>query len=270
MPHLHIATAYDRLLRSLESARYARLLADLQVDESPLQPYSTWAEVVDAILHLRGDSPVIDGVLAALLRHRHRDQERIATILLAGCYPLLYGIFKRRVTWDRDPEAVWQAVLVAACEVFARIDPAQRRVRLRQKIINDTAHRLYEGYCRVWRHAEREITGLAAPHGALVSDEHWDDALLDVLDQRDAEQRQASRLARFRDAGIITSDDYLLVVGTRIYGRRVADQAVDLQLSYQAAKKRRQRAEAAIRRAEQVVSPNSGVEGPLEVEEERP
>ena len=52
------------------------------------------------------------------------------------------------------------------------------------------------------------------------------------------------------DAGRITTADGLLLIGTRVYGTSVADYARDTGVAYQVAKKRRQRAEAAIGRFE--------------------
>ena len=49
------------------------------------------------------------------------------------------------------------------------------------------------------------------------------------------------------DAGRITEPDFLLLVGTRLYGQSISEYARNAGLKAEAAKKRRQRAEAAIR-----------------------
>ena len=62
---------------------------------------------------------------------------------------------------------------------------------------------------------------------------------------------EVDRLQAHRDAGRITEADFFLLLGTRLYGKSVADYARDFGWSYQNAKKHRQRAEARIRRFEQ-------------------
>ena len=78
------------------------------------------------------------------------------------------------------------------------------------------------------------------------------------------------------DAGRITEADYLLLVGTRVYGKQVVDYAREMGLAYQVAKKRRQRAEAAIRRFQEkidefrkTVSPSSHETGLYPIETDR-
>ena len=61
---------------------------------------------------------------------------------------------------------------------------------------------------------------------------------------------EIKRLRAHMDAGRITEADFLLLVGTRVYGRSVANYARETGLGYQVAKKRRQRAEATIGRFE--------------------
>jgi len=61
---------------------------------------------------------------------------------------------------------------------------------------------------------------------------------------------EIKRLKEHMQAGRITEADFFLLVGTRVYGRSIAHYARAVGLNYQVAKKRRQRAEAAIRRFE--------------------
>ncbi len=67
---------------------------------------------------------------------------------------------------------------------------------------------------------------------------------------REVQENEIERLRQHMDTGRITEADFLLLVGTRVYGKSVADYAREAGMNYQAAKKRRQRAEAAIRRFE--------------------
>jgi len=75
---------------------------------------------------------------------------------------------------------------------------------------------------------------------------------IDVADieQRQEHQQELAQLREHVAAGRLSEADYLLVVGTRKYVQSVADYARQNGLDYQVAKKRRQRAEAAIRQFE--------------------
>jgi hypothetical protein len=71
------------------------------------------------------------------------------------------------------------------------------------------------------------------------------------MDFREQLDLQVRRFRHHLDAGRIGEVDFNLLVGTRVYGKLLRECAEEAGLSYQAAKKRRQRAEAAIRRAEE-------------------
>jgi len=59
------------------------------------------------------------------------------------------------------------------------------------------------------------------------------------------------RLREHMEAGRISDADFLLLVGTKVYGNSLADYAREVGIDYQVAKKRRQRAEARIKRFEE-------------------
>jgi hypothetical protein len=73
------------------------------------------------------------------------------------------------------------------------------------------------------------------------------------MELREAQELEIRRLREHQEAGRITEADYLLLVGTRVYGKPVVDYAREMGLAYQTAKKRRQRAEAAIRRFQEKI-----------------
>ena len=61
---------------------------------------------------------------------------------------------------------------------------------------------------------------------------------------------EINRLRRHMEAGRITEFDYLLLVGTRVYRKPLAEYAREVGVSYEKAKKRRQRAERKLREYE--------------------
>ena len=68
------------------------------------------------------------------------------------------------------------------------------------------------------------------------------------LELREAQEGEIGRLRQDVEAVRISGADFMLHVGTRVYGQSVADYARGAALDYQVAKKHRQRADAIIPR----------------------
>jgi DNA-directed RNA polymerase specialized sigma24 family protein len=127
--------------------------------------------------------------------------------------------------------------------VLHRIDLQKRSERLVQKIVNDTIHYLYVGYRREWEHAQREAATVPDMLETLMSP--VDDSRLS------ASEDQEAMIQCLRDhlaAGRIGETEFRLILGTRLQGQSLDDCARELGLSRNAAARRRQRAEAALRR----------------------
>ena len=160
-------------------------------------------------------------------------------MLLAIFWPALESIHFQKRGWDADPDERWQNIAWTFLQVLCRVDVKRRPDRLVQKVFNDTVHHLHDEYRRAWNRTNREFTadleeidfaGQRAPRGA-----------------GDRDQPAAGALRGRR----ITEADFLLLIGTRVYGKSVADYAREAGVDYQVAKKRRQRAEAVIRSFEE-------------------
>ncbi|MFH1690267.1 MAG: hypothetical protein ABIE42_08520 [Candidatus Eisenbacteria bacterium] len=180
---------------------------------------------------------------------------RWQVVLLEIFWPGLSSMAYRKRYWEDDPEygpeELWQNIALTFLQVVCRIDLARRPARLVQKIMNDTNHHLYQLYKRRWKRTNREL--------GLDEDEFdWlcggvDGIGLEVLYRREELEQQFKRLREHRDAGRITDADFLLLLATRVNGLSLAEYARDAGLNYEVAKKRRQRAETAIRRFEEMV-----------------
>jgi hypothetical protein len=103
-------------------------------------------------------------------------------------------------------------------------------------------------YRRIWKRESREI----GTDPEILEDLARGDAEADLESfyVRDEHDRLARRLREHLDAGSIREGDYWLLVGTRLYGRSIADYARAAGLPYENLKKRRQRVEAILRRLE--------------------
>jgi len=240
---------YQRLEQELDKGEYLRLLWRLQRISPFLGRFDSWADVVAFMRAGTSDDPRKDKVLRPILRaHAQNRNHRWRTILLVVFWPGLQSIFWQKAHWDPDPHERWQRVVWTFLEVVCRLDPRRRSRRLVQKLINDTVYHLHRAYRRDWDETEfappMDPDLLEALAGGV---EHVGFA---IIEERDAQEAEIKRLRSHVDAGRISEADFLLLVGTRVYGQPLADYVREHGLNYEAAKKRRLRAEAAIRRLE--------------------
>ncbi|MBP9032284.1 MAG: hypothetical protein KBG29_00225 [Pseudomonadales bacterium] len=241
-----VARDADRrqLERELQDDGYSKLLNVLRQGHPFFRRFPSWNEVVGFMRQGVFRASEKDQVLLPILQaHAEDGDPRWRTILLVIFWPGLEGIWRRKWHWDRDPDALWANIGWAFLRAVCRLDPSTRASRLAQKIVNDVFHGLHDDYRREWRRAAREV--------ATDPDELAD---RDVEDQRDAaaaalhmeQQARIEVLRAHRAAGRINDTDFLLLLGTQVYGRPLADCARESGLTYEAAKKRQQRAIRAI------------------------
>lgn len=235
-----------RLDQELETSGYQRLLRGLQRRNPFLRQFRTWADVIAFMQKGTSRDPCKDEILRPIFQAHGIDEDpRWRTILLVIFWPGLLSIHWKKHFWDRDPEELWQNIVWTFLKILCQIDVKRRPDRLVQKVINDTAHHLHDEYRCIWDSANGEFAVdpkvLEALSGGVDVNPT---AGIELCEAQDLEIR---RLRGHLEGGRITEADYLLLVGTRVYGKPVADYAREKGLAYQAVKKRRQRVEAAIR-----------------------
>jgi hypothetical protein len=238
-----------QLEHELQTDEYEELLRGIQRNEPFLLQFTTWADVLAFMRSGTSTDPRKDEVLRPIFQAHGEDQDpRWRAILLAIFWPGLESMYFRKRHWDADSDERWQTIQWTFLQVLCRVDVKRRPERLVQKVINDTIHHFHDECRRGWKHVNHEIATDAEMIEALAGGVDGID--FEALDLREAHEREINRLREHLDAGRITEADFLLLVGTRLYGQSVADYARGVGLDYQVAKKRRQRAEAAIRRHE--------------------
>ena len=240
----------ERLEQELRSEKYSKLLRRLQRKEVFLRQFKTWAEVIAFMRDGTSRDPRKDEVLRPIFEAHAGDEDpRWRTILLTVFWPSLESIHSRKRRWDPDPDERWQNITWTFLQVLCRIDPAQRSDQLVKKIVNDTRHRLHDEYRRAWGRISHEFTAEPEEIDALIGGVEGIDFA--GIELREVQNIELERLREHLEAGRITEADYLLLAGTRVYGQSVADYAREAGLGYPVARKRRQRAEAVIRRFEE-------------------
>lgn len=240
---------HDRLLLALGASSYARLLQHSRESLNCLSQFESWAEVVsfmcDRQSPVERKDEVLRWILTALADSR---DPRWQAPLLAFMWPALRAIQIRRRLWDPDPEELWQNILACYCHVVRTIDVNRRSERIALKLYNDTGRRLYDRYGGLWKRLRQEM-----PTDPETLDRVQGPGEAVVLARLEQRERQEGALARIRGhvvAGRISEQDCYLIIATRLCGTSLADYARASGISYETAKKRRQRAEAVLRRFE--------------------
>ncbi len=239
----------ERLEQELQSTNCHELLEGLQRKEPFLRQFLTWADVITFMREGTSTDPRKDEILRPIFEAHAQDRDpRWRTILLVIFWPGLESIHFQKRGWDPDADERWQNIIWTFLQVLCRVDVRRRPDRLVQKVFNETVHRLHDEYRRAWERANREVAAGPEEIEALAGGAEGIDT--SVIELREAQKNEIEHLRQHMDAGRITDADFLLLIGTRVYGKSVADYAREVGLDYQVAKKRRQRAEAAIRRSE--------------------
>jgi len=238
---------YERLERELETSEYLRLLRDLKRGSPFLRRFTAWADVIVFMRKGNSTDPLKDEVLRPIfVAHTKDEDSRWRTILLVIFWPGLESLHFQKRHWDADPDELRHNIVWTFLQTICRVDVSQRPSRLVQKVVNDTAHRLHDEYRRIWDRANREV---AVDPGEIEELSRAIDGIdTSGMELREAQEIEIRRLREHRDASLITETDFLLLVGTNVYGKSVVDCAREMGLSYSAARKRKSRAEAAIRR----------------------
>jgi len=240
---------YRELERKLGKEEYQRLLTKLQRTEPFLERFEVWADVVAFMRAGTSRNPVKDNVLRPIFQaHKEDDDSRWRTILMVIFWPGLEAIHSRKRRWDSDSEARWSNVIWAFLQSVCGVDVAKRPDRLAQKVMNDTTHKLHDEYREEWDRSSREIATDPQELEEASPCVEWAD--FDAVDTRDEQEAEVRRLRKHLEAGIISEENFQLIVDTRIYGMTIREWAVENGITVQAAKKRRKRAEAAIRRCD--------------------
>lgn len=237
---------HDRIEQEIQGSAYEALLGRLARSSPFYRRFATWADVIAFMRSGTSTDPRKDEVLRPIFQAHQADGDpRWRTVLLVIFWPGLASIHWQKRAWDPDSDELWQNVLWTFLRVICRIDTDRRPERLVQKVFNDTVHDLHEEYRRIWNRAGHETPWSDEEIDALGGMGGID---LDAIDLHKTQMAEIRRLREHMRAGRISEADFLLLVGTRVYGRSVADYARGAGLDYQTAKKRRQRAEAALRR----------------------
>ena len=241
------------VIAELQSDGYRNLLRMAQKNAPFLRYFKDWADVIASMREGNAAGQQKDNVLRSIFHAHSADGDpRWRMILLAIFWPGLKSIHHQKCHWDTDPDELWQNMVWVFLQVLCKIDVAKRPERLAQKVINDTVHRLCDIYRKKWTIAKLEVplessNGEDDDTGEIIVGAK-DDIDYNGIDLRILQESAIKQLRKHLNSRRISEEDFLLLVGTRVYGKSVADYAREAGMNYELARKRRLRAEAHLRR----------------------
>ena len=236
----------SRLKEELASEPCLVLLEELRRADPFYQQFQSWAEVVTFMRTGTSCDPAKDWVLGPIFRCHEEDQDpRWRTILLVIFWPGLESLHRKKCLPDSEADVLWSNVIWAFLQTVCKLKATRRADRLVQKVINDTYHRLHEIYIKEWAWPSYLSSLDKLPAADLARTVPTVDPAFAKFEQRHDQDAEIRRLNARHEAGSLSEQDLWLLIGTRIYGKSLRTCAECLGLSYEAAKKRRQRAEAA-------------------------
>jgi hypothetical protein len=239
---------YERegLERQLETESGGALLRKLQRHAPQMSRFGSWPEVT-AFMHDRVVSATDkDSVLRAITTARDEDRHPLwMNVFLLIFWPGLLNLFGTKRRWDPDaPDERWQTIITAFVAAVARLDVRRRPERLAGKIMGDTFHEAHRAYKACWE--ERGLAPAVDPEVFEVREDAVPGVNFEAMELREAQQRRLAEYRQALETGVIGELDFLLLTATAVYGKSIADYAEERGVTYESAKKRRQRGLAAV------------------------
>jgi len=227
--------------REISGREYQQLLEQLKVERPVYRGYKSWLEVVASLRATRLRDLATEELLRAVLGSHHENHDQLfRTILFAAFGPALLWIWRGKASWDSDDLNRWGNVYEAFFDAVRTLDPDEIPIGLAQYIFRRTLYGVRNHYRRSWRR-DRRFVSLDELVGA---GDGWRMEQACPVDQLDEGRRLLEWLIR----DVLSSTDALIVIATRIYRHSLPEIAGELGLTAESAKKRRQRAEAVLRK----------------------
>jgi hypothetical protein len=214
-----------KLVRTLEAMPPSRRQWRQWVATEPVLSGITFDRLRADLLDRRVPHHLKDELLGALLRLAAHDADAASAIAIC----LLPGLIRmaRRFAPALDPDEAWSELIAGLLEGIRRYPLGRRPERIAANLLWDAADRL-------WRSARAE--------------RDWRERACALVDNGEHSEPELSTTALLEiavDAGVLNPLDSAIINVTRVGGLRLDHTAKLLGVPYEAAKKRRQRAEAA-------------------------
>lgn len=239
-------TEWKSICEDLTAEHYKKLLKKLSENSSDLSSLDSWEQVAVHIQSLPADSPDKDTLLSEIFSEiRNRGIAGYQSLVLAIFWPELICIQNSKWKWDHDPDSRWGNVLWAYLQIAERFDPSTRDSGICRKLFNDTVNALYKIYKSEWDLLCSEIPTdpqeMLDTYDGSVCDQPMPGFLLFPS------ELIREHLSNHLNSGHINELDLKIITETRLDGKSLKYCAENAGISYEAAKKRRSRAENILR-----------------------
>jgi hypothetical protein len=236
----------DRLLQEeLKAPPFRALFGRLRQRHSFFERFPDWGGFVDFMRGGGATEEQREAALRILLgSHREDGDSRWRTVLLAVCWPSLQAIRRNRLRWDPEPSNLWDNVVWSFLQAICEEDLLAHPAGLLRRIPDRTAGLLQQEYRKIWLRAGRERQPELGQLEGIVAEPIGEDP----IESRDPRREVLGRLERCVERGVIGREDLRLIVATRLEGVSISEYARRLGIPLEAAKKRRSRALAQIKK----------------------
>lgn len=251
----------SRVVSSAEAGRRLQQMKDSQLDVT-LNTVTTWHDARQWLDRTGPYTREADILLRPILAaSKPQSDELWHDILLFLLWTPLRDMWVGLRLLDRDLLALYEQIAWAFLAALHRIDLSHRTVQIGQKILNDTQHDVRLAYARERKRGswhvndasamndgeDEGILGRQAANGVDLAWAEW------RIDRAWACARLRTLLCR----GQLSVGEYAILVRCCLRGDSVEDLTVWRGLTYEAAKRRRQRALAALKKSAPDLSPGS-------------
>lgn len=235
-------------------------------DLSPFAGCHSWSQFEMQVNQVGLRSSAADPLLTWLLpRVRDRPQEYQGVLLLLS-WESLVALRGYRRGLDPDHAALWSNITWALLHAAGRMDRVSRTQLLGVKLVNDTDNHVRDHYARERRLQSKtkrvSDANEGSSAGSKLRDRGADDPAFAAVDTRHDDAWARAYLSDLVERGLLDRTDYLIIVGSYIYGRSLGELAARFGLSQEATKKRRQRALAYLRVGREEFCPRVGSDTP--------
>ena len=238
---------WEAIKDELQTEGCRALLANIAASCPEFQTFQSWAAAAMHIHALPADSSekdqLLSGVFLAIQSHGTAGYQ---AVLLALFWPELRSLYRKKRRWDKNPESRWVNAVWAFLHAVDRFDPEARTSGISRKLINDTDHELYRIYKAEWDLLEIERP--TAPDEILNQHDRPEEASLLAAAPESPRDFAIANLRSNLESGRIDQLDFQLIFESRVQGKSLEACAADAGVSYQAAQRRRNRAEVLIQK----------------------
>ena len=166
--------------------------------------------------------------------------------------PMLSKLYNQKSFYEDsgDTEDLWQQLYWCFLQSVHSLDPSRRPTGIAAKIKNDTRKRLYEHYRALWE-SHRAYNGMVdfvREIEPIVREHQLQRRHPFPTDEEETRMERLDELSVCLKARVIRDSEYQLLVAAEVEGFPLSCLAQRYGISYEALKKRRQRALSAIQK----------------------